>query len=402
MNIIVINKNAGSLKHGMEIRPYEFAREWVKAGHKVTIVAVSYVHYRQQNIECTELTKENIDGIDYVWLPTPKYIANDERRLANIQTFANQLELNKEYFVNLEPDIVIDSSSSPLNTYCCYDIAKQCRARYVVMLRDLWELIPIELPNMSAYNAMMREAEYYRCSKADTIITALPKLNVYLESYGLEFKKTWFIPNGVSLSNHDNGIDLDKTVMAKLNDYKADGKLLIGYAGTLDAEKALNVLIDAAKSAPANLQFVILGAGQEQDNLIELAKGYDLNNVTFLGAVPKAMVPSFLEAMDWLYAGWQKNDIYHYGVSNSKITEYMFASKPILHSISADNDLVQQSGCGISVPAEDVDALVDALGKVATMSEVKCQELGSKGREYVTRQLDYRALANWFLEVCRM
>ena len=114
------------------------------------------------------------------------------------------------------------------------------------------------------------------------------------------------------------------------------------------------------------------------------------------------MVHSFLKEMDWLYAGWKKNDIYRYGISYSKITEYMFAGKPIIHSISADNDLVQQANCGVSVPADDVGALVAVLKKIEKMDREMWLKLGRNGRDYVARQLDYRALASWYLEVCRM
>lgn len=31
MNILVINHNAGSIIHGMELRTYAFAREWTKS-----------------------------------------------------------------------------------------------------------------------------------------------------------------------------------------------------------------------------------------------------------------------------------------------------------------------------------------------------------------------------------
>lgn len=38
MNILLVNQYAGSKYHGMEFRPYYLGLEWVKAGHKVTIV----------------------------------------------------------------------------------------------------------------------------------------------------------------------------------------------------------------------------------------------------------------------------------------------------------------------------------------------------------------------------
>lgn len=230
----------------------------------------------------------------------------------------------------------------------------------------------------------------------------LPKLEAYLESYGLEDKKCWYIPNGVSLDEFGKVEPLDEVIMGQLKEFRSKGKLLIGYAGSLDVEKALDVLLTAAKEVPEMLQIIIVGNGQEKANLVQLSEDYGLKNVIFLDAIPKSMVFNFLKAMDWLYAGWQNNDIYHYGISYSKITEYMFASKPIIHSITAEYDLVKEADCGISVPAEDVEALVSALKKIAGMDEALKHKLGQNGRDYVANQLDYRALAGWYLEVCRM
>ena len=39
MNILYLNHYAGSPALGMEFRPYYLAREWVRAGHRVQIVA---------------------------------------------------------------------------------------------------------------------------------------------------------------------------------------------------------------------------------------------------------------------------------------------------------------------------------------------------------------------------
>ena len=51
MNILLINHYAGSPEMGMEFRPYYFAREWVKAGHRVDIIAADYSHLRRVNPE---------------------------------------------------------------------------------------------------------------------------------------------------------------------------------------------------------------------------------------------------------------------------------------------------------------------------------------------------------------
>ena len=49
MNILLINHYAGSQEYGMEYRAYYLAKEWVRQGHKVTIVASTYSHLSLKN-----------------------------------------------------------------------------------------------------------------------------------------------------------------------------------------------------------------------------------------------------------------------------------------------------------------------------------------------------------------
>ena len=46
MKILYVNHYAGSLSYGMEYRPFYMAREWVRAGHQVRIVAADRSHIR--------------------------------------------------------------------------------------------------------------------------------------------------------------------------------------------------------------------------------------------------------------------------------------------------------------------------------------------------------------------
>ncbi|HJV68242.1 MAG TPA: glycosyltransferase WbuB, partial [Ideonella sp.] len=73
MNILYLNHYAGSPALGMEYRPYYLAREWVRAGHRVRMVAASFSHVRaQQPVPGSEV----IDGIEYEWIAAPAYQGN--------------------------------------------------------------------------------------------------------------------------------------------------------------------------------------------------------------------------------------------------------------------------------------------------------------------------------------
>lgn len=54
MNILLLNHYAGSPEMGMEFRPYYFAREWMKMGHSVRIVAGDFSHLRIKNPKITK------------------------------------------------------------------------------------------------------------------------------------------------------------------------------------------------------------------------------------------------------------------------------------------------------------------------------------------------------------
>jgi len=77
----------------------------------------------------------------------------------------------------------------------------------------------------------------------------------------------------------------------------------------------------------------------------------------------------------------------------------MMAGKPIIHAIEAGNDLVAESGCGISVPPEDSIAIANAIRKLMSMSKDEREKMGLRGKEYVIKNHDYKILARKFLEV---
>ncbi|MBR4868959.1 MAG: glycosyltransferase WbuB, partial [Clostridia bacterium] len=98
MNILYIEHYAGSDKYGMEFRPFYMAREWVKMGHSVTILAADFSHLRKQNPVVTkDFETETDSGVDFVWLKTNKYRRNDLMRVKNIYCFINKIKKHAKY-----------------------------------------------------------------------------------------------------------------------------------------------------------------------------------------------------------------------------------------------------------------------------------------------------------------
>ena len=132
MKILLINHYAGSIYHGMEFRPYYLSKEWVKMGHEVVIVAASFSHLRQKNVDIsTEVREENIDGVRYLWLKTPEYNGNGLGRIRNMLAFIRKLYVHlPKITADFIPDAVIASSTYPLDSYPAKWIAKKLTAVY--------------------------------------------------------------------------------------------------------------------------------------------------------------------------------------------------------------------------------------------------------------------------------
>ncbi len=422
MNILYINHYAGSITHGMEYRPYYLAREWVRLGHKVTIVASNFSHVRSQNIVMPDnknYLHEQIDGIDYIWCKTPPYPENGIKRVINIFTFLYRVKKLIPYFTKWykhfgsyafdKPDIVIASSTYPFDTKIAHKIAKKVNAKFIYEVHDLWPLTPIELGGMSKYHPfiyLMQRAENFGYKHADRVVSLLPKAQAYMQEHGMHPDKFVYIPNGVSISDSQNNQDqIPHAYIDKIAQIKQEYQFLIGYLGGMGESNALEFLIDAAAKIAQtpqinspNVAFVLVGDGVCKEALIKRVQAENIDNVFFLPAIAKTTVPDFLSKMDALYIGWHKLSIYRFGICPNKLFDYMLAAKPIIHSVTAGNDLVQEARCGITVAAEDIDAIKEAIEQIAGIQLDKQKELGNNGQEYVIANHDYAVLAQKFLD----
>jgi glycosyltransferase involved in cell wall biosynthesis len=173
---------------------------------------------------------------------------------------------------------------------------------------------------------------------------------------------------------------------------------IVGYAGALGIANALDTLLEATNYLKERkIAIVLVGSGAEQETL--RARATKLNAVYFLPPVPKKCVPELLEKMDILYIGLKKQPLFRFGISPNKLMDYMMAAKPVIQAIEAGNDPVREANCGASIPAEDPQAVAEAIITFAGMPPEELQKIGEQGRKYVLEHHDYRVLARHFLDV---
>jgi len=408
MNILYINHYAGSLTHGMEYRPYYLSREWVRLGQGVTILAAAFSHLRarQPCIAGSPIvtpTAERIDGIDYVWFPTPSYSGNGVGRVLNIWAFLKGVWAQaKNVVAEARPDVVIASSTYPMDIWVAVRIARVAGAKLVFEVHDLWPLTPIEVGGMSPHHPFIqlcRWAESTAYRRADLVVSMLPKVHDYMASRGLDLRKLHIIPNGIST---DDWQEESAPLIGPLADYIANvreaGRLLVGYAGSHGLPNALDTLLDAATLVAGEaISFALIGDGHEKARLLERVRCEKLDNVKMFPPIHKRHVAQFLRGLDVAYIGWQDSPLYRFGIAPNKLMDYMMAGCAVLHSVSAGNDPVEESGCGISVPAGSAAAVSEGLLRLSGLSSAERRVMGENGTRYVKAHHDYRVLARNFL-----
>mgnify|MGYP006384677275 CR=1 FL=1 len=410
MNILLINHYAGSKYHGMTYRPYYMAKEWVKAGHRVTIVAADQSHIRQKKViipNNNSFLLEKIDGINYLWLKTISYNDNSLKRAFNIASFIFQLyRFSKIISEKIKPDIIITSSTYPADIFPAYHIAKLSNSKIIYEIRDLWPLSPVMLGNYSPNHPFiqaMQFSENYCYNCCDAVVSVLPKVSDHVKQHGLPIEKLHIIENGISLDEWETQSVIPNSLETLINREKDKGRFIFGYAGNHSSANCLQTVVEAAeKLINSNASFILVGNGRDKNKLINFVKEKQLNNVIFHDSIEKKTIPDLLSKLDCLLISWKNlEELYKYGISPNKLLDYMMAGKPIIHAVNAGNDPVKDSGCGISVPAEDSEAFANAIIRMMNTSKEERSFMGIKGREYVIKNNDYRVLAQKYINLMK-
>lgn len=408
MNILLINHYAGSLRHGMEYRPFYLAREWVRLGHRVRIVASAQSHIRAQapHLNGQARLDEVIDGVGYRWIATPAYRGNGAARVINMFAFVAQLFAQSALLArDFAPDVVIASSTYPLDIWPAHRIARRAGARLLFELHDLWPLSPMELGGYSKWHPfimLLQAAENFACRRADAIVSILPKVRDHLEEHGMAPHKLHIVPNGADPSEW---LAVDPAMPglagARLAALRRQGKFIVGYAGTHGISNALDTLLEAARLVgDERIAFVLVGGGPAKEGLVRMALEMKLTNVHFFDPVPKQQVPALLHSFDVAYIGWQRQRLYRFGIAPNKLIDYMMAGCTILHSVDAGNDPVADAGCGLTVAPQDPQAVARGLLALFMLDPAVRAELGLRGKDYALSNLSYPVLGRRFLQAC--
>ena len=404
MTIWILCQYAGSLRHGMNYRPYFFGREFAAAGHRIVVVSGSFSHQFVELPATSGLfTREFVDDLEYVWVRLPRYRgSHDPRRVFSWLLYAAALP----GLAGLQlprPDAIVVSSPVPYPIWPAARLARRFGAVLAFDVRDIWPLSLIELGGYSARHPFIRltqAAEDFAYRRSDVVTASMPGALEHMTSRGLDPAKFEWIANGIDPDLLANREPLDLAMEAAL---EGPG-LKLCYAGSLHARDvaAEAVFIEAvALLRQRGLACTLWLVGKDSGGkgwLEGLARERGCGNVRFLGPVRRSVLQSVLAGMDVCLAATRQSPLYRYGISLTKLSDYMLAAKPIVLSSGAPGNPVASSGCGLVTAAEDAAAVADAISALAVMEVGQREAMGARGREALFAGYTHRALARRWLD----
>jgi len=194
------------------------------------------------------------------------------------------------------------------------------------------------------------------------------------------------IPNGIELPPAATAEDRQR---ARLHLGVAEDDFVVGIVARLSAQKAHQVLFQAVAACSAavrQLRLVVIGGGEREAELRELAEELGIaGRTSFLGI--RRDVPALLPGFDVACLS-----SVHEGVPITLI-EAMAAAVPIVATdCGSIRDIVGEGEQGYVVPVGDVKQFADRLTTLATDESLRTQ-LGKNGRARVEREFQIEQTA---------
>jgi glycosyltransferase involved in cell wall biosynthesis len=365
MHILFLTDNFPPEVNAPASRTFEHCREWVVAGHQVTVItgAPNFPQGKVYNGYRNKLwQQEEMAGIRVIRVWT--YITANEgfvKRILDYLSFMTSAFL-ASLFVR-KPDIVIGTSPQFFTACAAWATGKLKRIPFVFELRDLWpeSVKAVGAMQDSAAIRLFEKVEMFLYRQAARIVSVTESFKRILAGRGIDPGKIEVITNGVDISRFQP-LAKDAELVAR---YGLEGKFVAGYIGTHGMAHALETILEAAErlqqAGEDGFRFILLGHGARKQSLVEKAKEMGLNNVIFIDSVPKEEVPHYWSLLDVSIIHLRKTDLFT-TVIPSKMFECMGMGIPILHGVAGESaEIVEREGAGLVFEPENVDELLGKL-----------------------------------------
>jgi len=367
LHILFLTDNFFPESNAPASRTFEHCREWVRAGHVVTVITCAPNFPKGKVFDGYQnrlWQQEVIKGIRVirVW----SYVTANEgfvKRILDYQSFMLSATLAAPFVRGV--DVVVGTSPQFFTACSAYLVSRMKRIPFVFELRDIWpesiKAVGVMKADSLAYRWLER-LEMFLYRKASQIVTVTHAFRNTLIRRGIDGTKINVVTNGVDLS-HFAPQSKDAELLQRL---ALQDMFVAGYIGTHGMAHALETLLEAAETLQQmpeadKVRLVFLGDGARKLDIVAKSEAMGLRNVLFLESVPKHEVVRYWSVLDVAVIHLRKNELFT-TVIPSKLFECMGMGIPVLHGVAGESaEIVSREQVGEVFEPENAQQLVAGL-----------------------------------------
>jgi len=327
--------------------------------------------------------KERHDGVDIVRVASTAF---DRRRLVLRATnYSTYLAQSLVTALRAErPDVVLCMTDPPVIADVALLVSRRFGAPLVVISQDVFPEVAVELKRLDnpVVVAALRYAIRFYLQRADRVVAIGETMRTRLAEKGADPGNVVVIPNWV---------DVDAlTPRERDNDWAREHELVdpfvVMHSGNIGHAQNLDSLIRSATFLRDldDLRIVLIGGGARRQELKDLARLLEVEQVRFFGYQPREVLPESLSSADIHVVGLAKG-LSGYVVP-SRLYGILAVGRPVIVAADAESEtaqVVQEAEAGVIVPPNRPDLLAAAIRR-AHDGELDLESMGRKGREYVS------------------
>lgn len=357
MHILYIHQHFATPRGSTGTRSYEFARRWVKSGHKVTVLTG---HYDIGGLDLSKGRRQIIDGINVIIVGT-RYSSRQSflRRIFSFLLFCFLSILAGLRVKNVD---VIYATSTPLTVGIpAMKLKWLKRIPFVFEVRDQWPEIPIEL-GIIKNRIMIRmllwleKLIYKQCS---AIVALSPGMAEGIKKIIGDKKRIEVVPNSCDTDVFNPNIDGSK-IREK---YGWADKFVLLHFGAMGRVNNLEFVLEAAQKLNdnPNIHFILAGNGSQKEALFEKIENLQLKNVEILDAMPKEELASLAAACDISMVTIANYKILEHNSAN-KFFDSLSAGKPVLLNYSGwQRRILEENNAGFGCDLCNLEQFVEKI-----------------------------------------
>ncbi len=373
---------------------YDLYKFLVQKGHQVTVFSSSFSHYAREDnrLQPNESYKEQyFNSMRFVFIKSAPYFRNDWRRVLNMLTYSFRVfrvGCSKREL----PDIIVGSTPHPFCALAALLLARRKKARFFLELHDLWLEYLVDTGTLSRRNPIamgLKWLDGFLYKEAEKILILWPRMDKYLEQFGVSAEKIVWVPLGIDFDN------LEKVDNRPRN---CGETFVVMCTARFGPASNIYEILQAASILQNNgqnqIRFVLIGTGPEEEGLRQHACKYGLKNVEFRGLVPKREIRRHIAEADVCVGGLPDVPSYRkYGTIPTKLLDYMTSNRPTIFIRSSENSIVEKACAGLAVPPGNPQALAQAIIKLALMTPQERIRMGENGLKYIKENHNLETLA---------